>query len=77
MKKLFDYIIRVKPLVSFDNLDFDDRAFFSALPDESNDGDTYIFQVVGENKENALDNFHFEIPIAVLEHFKIKIILMN
>ena len=57
------YKITVKQLVKNHQLDYDDR--------EENPSGVY-FQTA-ENKDDALDDFHFTVAISCLDHFKIDI----
>lgn len=56
------YKIMVRQLVPDEELDHDDRA----------DSPVGEYEYVAESEDEALDDFHSEVPIACLEDFEIK-----
>lgn len=61
------YRIKIKNIVPFKNLDFDDKNEFSTLAIS----DSLFYFIKAENEQKALDDFHSTQPISVLENFEI------
>jgi len=75
MMNLKDYSIKVMRLVKVEELDHDDRDYFSKMEGDHFDekSGVFIFHQVASSESEALDRFHLFIPISCLEHFEITV----
>lgn len=68
MNKNIEYIVVVRCLTPFADLDADDQQYWGEAAYEV---DGFLFKIHAKDKDAALDEFHASIPIACLDDFEV------